>query len=144
MGRIYLFIKAYPSFIQRDGVFRMRGPSIPRANSKMGTVKKKILIILCYDILLGVVAITAFTFAARSKPIIDAISHYYLCEAPGIDPDNPCDRSAFENQIHYPILFGIAYLLLGLLPASKLIFVVDICELKQWYRQHPCRSVSIS
>ena len=132
--------------MQRDGIFRTREPKIlksatPRANSKMGTVKKKILIILSYYFILGGVAVTAYPFAARSgKKSIQPIRNYFLCEAPGIDPDNPCDRSAFENQTGYLILIGAAYLLIGLLPAVNLIFAVDIRKLKQWYRQNTCLS----
>ena len=121
--------------LQKNCLVRMRGPkktSTSRADPKMKTVERKILVILCYYILLGAIALTSYTFSTRSvDEFTKGVSRYFLCESPGMDPDNPCDRSGFEN-LSYPILTLFGYILLGLFPAVNLIFAVDIRELKLW------------
>ena len=122
-----------------------RKASASRADSKLKTVERKILVILCYYVLLGAIALTSYTLSTRNvEEFIKGVSHYFLCESPGMDPDSPCDRSGFEN-FSYPILTLFGYILLGLFPAVNLIFAVDIRELKQWCGQHaPCFGISVS
>ena len=61
-----------------------------------------------------------------------AIKEYWQCEAIGIDPDRPCInlRASFE-ELTYPGLYVLGYLIFGLFPAVNLIFVVNIKELKK-------------
>ena len=113
-----------------------RKASASRADSKLRTVGRKILVILCYYVLLGVMALTSYTLATRNvEEFIKGVSHYFFCESPGMDPDSPCDRSGFENLTH-PIVNLFGFILLSLFPAVNLIFAIDIRELKQWCGQH--------
>ena len=103
---------------------------------KVGAAERKILIIFCYYVLLGVIALTTFTLTTRNGALAaDAVADYWQCEIAGVDPENPCDRlrDSFE-ALTYPRLTSISYFLLGIFPAVNLIFVVNIAEIKQKFR----------
>ena len=100
---------------------------------KIGAAERKILIIFCYYVLLGVIALTSFTVATRNGTLFaNAVADYWRCEIAGVDPENSCDRlrDSFE-ELTYPGLTSISYILLGIFPAVNLIFAVNIKELKQ-------------
>ncbi len=102
---------------------------------RMSTAEKKILIVFCYYILLGVIALTAFTLSVKDNEIVaHEYETYFLCESKGIDPNNPdeCDRSGFE-QYQTTGLTVCGYILVGIFPAVNLIFVVNIKELKGFF-----------
>ncbi len=110
-------------------------PSKVPAPMSMSTAEKKILIVFCYYILLGVIALMAFTLAVKDDEIVaHEYETYFLCESKGIDPNNPeeCDRSGFEQYLT-PGLMACAYILIGIFPALNLIFVVNIKELKEFF-----------
>ena len=101
---------------------------------KIGAIERKILIIICYYVLLGVVALTAFTQNLRTNTeFADELRKYFVCESKGIDPNSPeaCDRSGFERH-QMPALTALAFILLALFPAVNLIFAVNSRELKQF------------
>jgi len=103
---------------------------------KVGTAERKILIVFCYYVLLGVIALTTFTLTTRNGTLAaDAVADYWQCEITGVDPENPCDRlrDLFE-ALTYPGLTSVSYFLLGIFPAVNLIFVVNIAEIKQKFR----------
>ena len=78
------------------------------------------------------IALTAFTLTTKkAERVVEEVSGYFECELPGIDPENPCDRSRFEALLH-PVLTSLSYILLGMFPAINLIFAVNVKELKQW------------
>ena len=98
---------------------------------KIGTAERKILISFSYYVLLAVVALTSFTIATRnSEPFAEQLSHYFVCEGKGNDPNNPCDRNTFL-QLAIPWLSVIAFILIFLLPAINLVYVLNIKELKE-------------
>ena len=58
---------------------------------------------------------------------------YFTCESRGHDADNPCSRSGFENLVN-PGLTAITIVLIGLIPVSSSIFVVDYRYIKEFVR----------
>ena len=99
----------------------------------VGTAERKILIVFCFYIMLAMLVMTAYTIVSRNEEVLmAAIKEYWQCEAIGIDPDRPCIkmRASFE-ELTYPGLNILAYLIFGLFPAINLIFVVNIKELKK-------------
>ena len=117
----------YPS--QQQGLFRIK---LSKSPFKIDTAEKKILIIFCYYIILGVIGLVTFTFATRNDDrILEEIAGYFTCELPGIDPLNPCDRSRYQALLD-PELNCFSYILLGLFPVVNLIFAVNADKLKQW------------
>jgi len=100
---------------------------------KVGAAERKILIIFCYYVLLGVIALTTFTVTTRNATLLaDTVADYWQCEIAGVDPENSCDklRDLFE-ALTYPGLTSISSFLLGIFPAVNLIFAVNIEEIKQ-------------
>ena len=74
----------------------------------------------------------SFTLSTRNaEEFISAETKYFLCEAAGVDPENPCDRSGFEDLTVSPIVISLTAALLGLLPAVNLIFTANITDLKK-------------
>ena len=89
------------------------------------------MILFSYYVLLAVVALTAFTIATRNSELFaEQLLNYFACEGKGNDPNNPCDRNTF-HQLAIPWLSVIALILIFLLPAVKLIYVLNIKELKE-------------
>ena len=116
------------SFPQHQGLFRIK---LSKGPFKIDTAERKILIVFCYYVILGVIALTTFTINTKnSDRTTKEIVEYFGCESLG--PEEPCDRSGFEAQLH-PVLDCLSYMLLGLFPAVNLIFAVNVKELKQWY-----------
>ena len=116
-----------------------------KASTMIGSAERKLLIILCYYVLLVVISLTGFTVSLRSSGLyIGALLEYMQCEATGVDPENPCNRASFEEQT-YPGLTTLAYVLLWIFPAVNLIFAVNISELKEkfktWRGQAPTKNL---
>ena len=97
----------------------------------MGPAEKKILIIFCYYVLLSVIAIIAFTLATRNvERFSSEIAKYFVCETDGHDSSQPCNRDIFEN-LTFPGITTISYVLLGISPAVNLLFAANIQEIKE-------------
>lgn len=96
---------------------------------KFGTAEKKLLVVLCYYVILAAVALTTFSIGTRDiKTFVQSVQNYFLCEQNGHDPDRPCNRK-LKGQLH-PALFTITYVLLGLFPVVHLIYAINMKELK--------------
>ena len=93
----------------------------------------KVLIVLCYYVLLGTAVLTVFTVALISIPkFFDKLTALLQCES-GLS-SRPIDSSCNEEQEQlrsivkpYPTTIGL--LVLGLLPAVNFIYTVKIKEL---------------
>ena len=120
----FVLISTVFSFPQQHGLFRIK------RSKGLDTAERKILIIFCYYVILGVIALTTFTLSTKnSESVANGIVGYFGCESSG--PQTPCDRSGFEPQLN-PVLDCLSYILLGLFPAVNLVFAVNVKELKQW------------
>ncbi len=101
----------------------------------IGAAERKILIILCYYILLGVFALATFTHAVRRLDNrANNYGKYFLCESTGIDPDNP-EGCELGTPVTISILLICSNVLLGLLPAVNLTYAVNGRKLKQFFDQ---------
>ena len=102
---------------------------------KFGTPERKILIALCFYVLLMIFAIPSFTLSTRISGLFGTqLVNYFLCEEQGVDPNNPglCDEfiDAFR-KFAYPQLTATALFLLHLFPAVFLIYTINFEELKE-------------
>ena len=89
----------------------------------LSTAETKIIIVLCYYALFGLVALSYFAVeSAFQEEKFQAIQQYFVCEAVGSGTE--CDRSGFDN-FGYHFLTILAYLMLGLLPTVNLTFVIN-------------------
>ena len=103
---------------------------------RIGAAERKSLIILCYYILLGVVALSGFTVTTRNGTLFaNAIAAYWRCESAGLNSENSCDglRDSLR-QLANPGLTSASYILLGIFPAVNLIFAVNVKEIKQKFK----------
>lgn len=101
---------------------------------QIGTAEKKLLVALCYYML--VTALTQVTYVLTLKDFptfVMNIFSYFICEKKGYDPDCPCSRSEFE-RFNYPTLTAFAYVTLALFPMCLLVFIVNIQELKNFFK----------
>ena len=90
---------------------------------KLRTAEAKVIIVLCYYALFGLVALSYFAVeSAYQGEQLQAIQQYFVCEAVGSGTE--CDRSGFDN-FGYHFLTILAYLMLGLLPTVNLTFVIN-------------------
>ena len=94
----------------------------------MSRSEQKILIVICYYIVVSVVFLTGFADASRKADIFkENFYKYLLCEQSGHDPNNPCDRSVLETFSYILTIFS--YGLHGILPLVNLIFTIDFREI---------------
>ena len=103
-----------------------------RSPLQMETAEKKILIIFCYYVILGVIALTTFTLGTKNgQRVAEEIGLYFTCESLGTETNCDSERSSYQALL-YPALNCLSYVLLGIFPAINLIFAVNATELKQW------------
>ena len=101
---------------------------------QISTSERKILIVLCYYILLSVVALTGVTIPLRNaERLANALTEYWQCETAGVAPLCNRLRASFE-ELTNPGIITVSYVLLWIFPAVKLIFAVNISELKQKFK----------
>ena len=78
-----------------------------------------------------VFALSRYTVIVRNaEPFAAQLMGYFVCEAAGHDPNQPCDRDDFR-QLTYPILSAISLVLIGLFPAVNLVYALNVQELKE-------------
>ena len=98
-----------------------------------GTAERKLLVILCYYVLLGSEALVAFAINAKSiGAFVNAVVMYFICESSGGVTRGKCETEmkAYESLNNVgPAL--LAYVLVGLLPAVGLLYVVQFGEVKR-------------
>lgn len=129
----YSLISVWPHSLEQHRIclfcFSLQVSGLQR---KAKAVEVRVLIILCYFILLGVSALTTFSVSSQNiQHFTRELISYFLCESTGITNGKLlCDRMAFE-QFSNPIPTALSFLLLGLYPVVNLIYVVHIQELKQ-------------
>ena len=98
-------------------------------------VEIKVLLVLCYYVILGTAVLTIFTI-----DLTDIYTHksvllqYFACEGKGLLPSSNVSRCAMlEKSIHTsfnPIPTSVAIVILGFLPAVNLVYVVKLSDLK--------------
>ena len=87
---------------------------------KLGTPERKILITLCFYVVLMVFAVPALTLYSRVSGLYaEGLTKYFLCEEQGVDPNNPgvCDefRDVFRKY-SYPELTTPSFVLINVFP----------------------------
>ena len=88
----------------------------------ISTAETKILVILCYYAIFGIVSLTYFALAiADLDEFMDAILEYLVCEGAGSQVE--CDRSQFEQYTYFGLVM-LTFLLPGFLPCVNLVFVI--------------------
>ena len=112
----------------------MEKQSVP-SRFKIVTPERKILVSLCYFVLLLIVSIPSYTLSTRySNLFSERLRRYFFCEAAGVAPNNSsiCDEliDGFRAFV-YPQLTAVGYFMFNVLPAMLLIYAVSFKELKK-------------
>ena len=91
--------------------------------------ERKILIVLCYYVVVASVSLTQYTVVVRNLDAFETqLEEYFICELSGYDPNNPCDRNKFR-QLSSPGVTATTFVLLGLFPLFNLIYALNYEEL---------------
>ena len=115
-----LIIKLYFSHFLRAQ--KQIASSYRKGVCKISTSETKIMIVLFYYGLFGIVSLSYFSVASINRDdFIEAIEWYFVCAAAGSEME--CDRSNFE-QFTFTGLVVTTYTLLALIPYVNLIFVI--------------------
>ena len=107
---------------------------------KFGTAEKKLLIVLCYYVILAATILTTMTLVSRvTLELEDNIQEYFLCEESGHNFSHQCDHSKIDRLNLPSIVINITMFLLGLFPVTNLVYAVNVEELrddlkKRWKR----------
>ena len=96
-----------------------------------GTAEKKLLFVSFYYVALVVVGLLTFSLYQKSgDPLQKELQRYFICESRGHNPDNPCDRSQFE-QLNYPVVYTLFISMTLLTPVMLSVFIINIQLLKK-------------
>ena len=93
----------------------------------------KILILSCYFIIFGIVALINYSISIRDSDIIlDKLLDYVACQAYGYSADYTC-HAEYDRLRSYlkPELNASTHCLLGLLPWLNLLFAVQVSDIKK-------------
>ena len=105
---------------------------------KLSTAETKIIVVLCYYALFGLVSLSYFAVESSNQDdFLLAIQQYFVCEAVG--SGNECNLSGFDTyEFHF--LTILVYMMLGFVPAVNLIFVINWtaarASCKRFWKKH--------
>ncbi len=92
------------------------------------------MLVFLYFFLLTVVSYTGFSlFHRKIERYSTELMAYFTCESYGRDPENPCDRSGFE-ELAFPAATAVAYILVELSPIVNFVFVINIQDMKAMFK----------
>ena len=127
MSNLYSY-HCYLFNFQHHGLFKAKGSRNPFS---FGTAEKKLLIVSFYYVVLVVIGLLSFSLAHKcGGPLQKELQRYFICESQGHNPDNPCDRSQFE-QLNYSAVFILSISMILLAPVIDFVFIVKVQLLKK-------------
>ena len=95
----------------------------------------KILILSCYFIIFGIIALVNFSVSIRDSDIQeDRLLAYFVCQARGTNNNNTCNEEYDEVQMILSLretLNNAVYFLMGLLPWLNLLFAIQVRYVKK-------------
>ena len=95
--------------------------------SIMKKAEAKILLIMCYYILLGTVVLTLFTYLEESgenPEVMQAIEQHFTCQSTGIQSGKDCGKPLRTFLSAYSALSAVSTILSGLLPMVIMAFTL--------------------
>lgn len=99
---------------------------------KFSVPEVKILILLCYFIIFGIITLINISITNRdSNVILDRMLDYFDCQARGSSADNMCSEEFDElDSYSKSELNGVTYILLCFIPWSNLLFAIKFSHIK--------------
>ena len=94
-------------------------------------VEKKLLIILSYYVLFGIVGLvtSGLLLSNLSHVLFQSIVTHFACEALGFIPGK-CDRSLFEQK-SFSYLRTVTFVFYAFIPIVSLVFVIDTKKIRR-------------
>ena len=110
-------------------LLHLQGQAARKRNAEI-----KLLVIFCYAFILLAISQITLTFSLRNRQNFRTrLMAYFLCELVGVAFGNNCERSFERFSGEAFIIFS--FILLGLYPVVKLVYVVNVKELKNSCRR---------
>ena len=93
----------------------------------------KILILSCYFIIFGIIALINFSISIRDSDIlVDKLFAYFVCQARGTNNNNTCYEEYDKLKMILRTNLNIAtYFLMGLVPWLNLVFAIQVRQVKK-------------
>ena len=94
----------------------------------------KVLLVLCYYVIIGAAVVTVFTYDLFIVNDPETFMKYFCCEFGGLVPNSNKSRCTdLEKSLHHsmnPFSTACAVVFLGFLPVVNLVYVVKLSDLK--------------
>lgn len=118
---------------QNQQLFKRRNSKYLRYFISFSVPEVKILILSCFFIIFGIVALVNLSIGIRDSDIIsDKLFAYFICQARGTIGNNTCYEEYDEFEMHLrPELNTATYFLMGLVPWSNLLFAIQVTDIKR-------------
>ena len=109
-----------------------------------GTAELKILIVLCYYIIITVVSLCGFSILSESIPEFrDDLTQYFACESLGVNSGMDCQRDV--SRIDSESLNTLTSVLIGFFPYVNFIYIISLKDIKQFRRKiHGTKATIVS
>ena len=130
--RIYI-ANVFFYHLQKQLLFKKRNSKFFSYFISFSVPEVKILILSCYIIIFGIVALINLSISIRDLNIfLDSLLDYFACQARGYSASNTCheEYEEFEKYLK-PELNMVTYLLLGLIPWSNLLFAIQVSDIRK-------------
>ena len=103
--------------LKHQGIFRTKKQSLP-----LTVAERKILFVLCYYALFGVISLIYFGITSlEQNNFIAALLEYFECNVFGENTEcKPC----FQDYT-YPAIKSVCYLVMSCIPLANLVFVIN-------------------
>lgn len=95
---------------------------------QVGKAEAKVLFVVCYYVLLGIISLVTLTYFEATNPSnLEAVKDYFLCHRPGFLPGekNYCGRRPSVRLLPFNILSGVGIIQLAFIPVVILVFTVS-------------------
>lgn len=92
----------------------------------------KLLLIMCYYTLIGMIAITGYTFLiTTNRKSSESFQAYFICQSVGVQADLDCGQPP-EVKVH--ALAPVSVILIALVPSITLMFTANCTCLKKHHK----------
>ena len=119
--------------MQTRQLFQRRNSKYLRYFVSFSVPEVKILLLSCLFIIFGITALITLSITIRDVDIIsERLFDYFACQARGNSNNNTCSEEYDELEVLLkPELNSATYFLLGLIPWSNLLFVIQVAYIKK-------------
>ena len=98
---------------------------------QVGKAEAKVLFVVCYYVILGVVGLVTLTYFEATNPSnLVAIGEYFKCQLPGFYSKevNHCGRRPSVRLLPFNVLSGVGIVQLAFIPVVILVFTVTFTK----------------